>query len=468
MIALTHQRIDTFGPVPANALLWMLRQQTTTRLARPARNATEVAAIHGGPPAEPRPPKTFEFEMTTVSLYLLVGLATLAASWLPLFLRERPISLPIVAVSAGWLLGRVGAFPTFAGELAPLLEQLSALVLLAAIHGAGLRIDRPFRISSWSTTWRLLLIVMPLSIAALTVAGLALPGISLGTAVILAAALAPTDPVLASEVQVGPPGTGDEGEARFGLTTEAGLNDGMAFPFVMLGVTLLGGGAKSGDLAHWAAVELLASTAGGAALGITVGLGLIGLNALLPKRYQIAATQSGLVGMALALTTYGICKELGVNGFVAVFCQAVAIRNFPAGDDHVRRVSHATAQIERAFMVLALIAFGLALSRGLLSGFSPWHLVFAGLALLVVRPACTALSLVGSGIPAGDRIGMSYFGIRGLGSLYYASYLAANHPAAWLPALAAPLAVTVLASIFLYGVTGRIVARRLVGRSAKP
>lgn len=107
-------------------------------------------------------------------------------------------------------------------------------VVIIALMGAGLKIDRIFQVPRWQVTWRLLIITMPLCIGAIVVLG-AWAGLPWLTALLLGAALAPTDPVLAADVQVGPPRTGEEDEVRFGLTPEAGLNDGLAFPFVHLG-----------------------------------------------------------------------------------------------------------------------------------------------------------------------------------------------------------------------------------------
>jgi sodium/hydrogen antiporter len=114
-----------------------------------------------------------------------------------------------------------------------IVERFTELVILISLMGAALKIDRKIGWRSWLTTWRLLAIAMPLTILLLVCIGQILSGYGIATALRLAAALAPTDPVLASDVQVGPPRSGEEDDARFALTSEAGLNDGLAFPFVM-------------------------------------------------------------------------------------------------------------------------------------------------------------------------------------------------------------------------------------------
>ena len=112
--------------------------------------------------------------------------------------------------------------------------------------GAGLKIDRRVGWRSWGLTWRLLAIAMPLTILLLSLLSHWLLGLGAAAAILLAASLAPTDPVLASDVQVGPPKSGEEDETRFALTSEAGLNDGLAFPFVMCALALAETG-RSGE-----------------------------------------------------------------------------------------------------------------------------------------------------------------------------------------------------------------------------
>ena len=115
---------------------------------------------------------------------------------------------------------------------AELLERVSELAIVIALFATGLKLDRPLTWQSWSGVTRLLVIAMPLTIGAVAVFGIGVMGLSVGAALVLGAILAPTDPVLAGDVGVGPPGDEDEREPNFSLTGEAGLNDGLAFPFL--------------------------------------------------------------------------------------------------------------------------------------------------------------------------------------------------------------------------------------------
>lgn len=174
-------------------------------------------------------------------LLVAFGALVLLTAWLPMVLKEAPLSLPIVCILIGatafWFVPGLSA-PRLPAEL-PLVEKLTELVVIISLMGAALKIDRKVGWRTWITTWRLLAIAMPLTIAALWASGYVLLGLSGASSLLLAAALAPTDPVLASDVQVGPPKSGEEDDTRFALTSEAGLNDGLAFPFVMAAIAML-------------------------------------------------------------------------------------------------------------------------------------------------------------------------------------------------------------------------------------
>ena len=186
----------------------------------------------------------------------VLGVAIVAAAVLPAALARVPLSMPIVYVGAGMVLfslpiGLEGPVPT-EGSDAKWAERLTELIVIVSLMGAGLKLRRPVGWRSWQTTWRLLGLAMPLTIAAIAVLGGVFLSFPAATAILLGAVLAPTDPVLASDVQLAGPGDTEEAdeedadnEVRFSLTSEAGLNDGLAFPFTNLAIAMAGGGAGS-------------------------------------------------------------------------------------------------------------------------------------------------------------------------------------------------------------------------------
>lgn len=207
---------------------------------------------------------------TYVVLIAVFGAIILVTAWLPLVLKPLPLSLPIACIALGILLALsplsyiAAANPL---ENRALTERLTELAVIISLMGAGLKLDRPVSWRGWMVTWRLLAISMPLTIAGIALLGWGLLGLGLASAILLGAALAPTDPVLASDVQVGPPNSEEEDEVRFALTSEAGLNDGLSFPFVYLAIAIALS-QVSGEpwLGEWLAVAVVWKLAAGLAL----------------------------------------------------------------------------------------------------------------------------------------------------------------------------------------------------------
>lgn len=384
------------------------------------------------------------------------GAAILLVAWLPLWLDRVPLTLPMLAVGAGYL-----AFMFTGDAAAPLAHPRAAtlfpeVVLIVAVMSAGLSIDRRLSWRGWTSAWRLLGLVMPLSIAALAVLGCTLLGLTPGIGVLLAAILAPTDPVLATSVQVGPPGVGEEGETRFALTSEAGLNDGLALPFLALGTAMIAHGSQPGAWVwHWLGVDLAWSIAVAVAIGFACGWLLVRGNRLLPERLQLSRSNEGLASVGVAFLVYAAATAARGYGFVAVFTAAVTIRNFGHALDYAQRITESARKLERLLAFLVLGLFGGALASGVLAGID-WHEAgFALLALLVVRPITVLLGFIGSTHPMPVRLAAGYFGIRGLGSLYYIGYVAGTGSVHDADKLWPVTALTVLFSIVLYGITAK-------------
>lgn len=394
-------------------------------------------------------------------ILIFVGILVLLAAWIPLFVAGTFVSLPMIAVAIGYLVGAMGWLEgpwTTYGQTA---QVIAGFALLVAVLGAGLRIDRRFSTRRWGSAWRLLLIVMPLSVALIAALGVWLLGLPLGVAVILAAILAPTDPVLAAAVQTGHPGAGEDGEAKFALTAEAGLNDGLALPFLWLGIALLAAPSTQ-SLTRWAIVDGVWNVAGGAAVGVCVGVGLVAINRLFPERWWLRNSHSGIVAVALALIAYGCAEAAGANGLVAVFCEAVAARNMRSSLEYSRELSETAEQLERAGMTLLMVLFGASLGNGLLSHIGWTEILFAGL-IFALRPLGVLLAFLGSKHPPKVRIALSYFGIRGIASLYYVGYLYHDVHLDLDQDVLAVTGLVVLISVVLFGTTTETVARSLLG-----
>ena len=292
-------------------------------------------------------------------------------------------------------------------------------------------------------------------------------GLSAGAAIVLGAALAPTDPVLAGELGVGPPGEREEAEPAFALTSEAGLNDGLAFPFVLLGL-VVAGGAGPGGIAEWLAADVVYATLAGVAIGAAGGWALSALAARLRERSLVARELDGWAALGAVLAIYGLTQVAGAYGFLAAFAGGIAFRRRERDHEYNTSVHAGAATVEKMLELAMILLLGSLLTLDGLEapGLAGWLL--APLLLLVVRPAASAVGLVGSPMAPRERAWVAWFGVRGVGSLYYAA--AAVGAGVLAPAEEATVAWTVVAvvvvSIVVHGVTGAPLTRRLLGEQA--
>jgi sodium/hydrogen antiporter len=399
------------------------------------------------------------------------GAIVLLTAWLPMVLKELPLSLPIFCVGLGVA---IFAIPSISGymphpmEQLGLIEHLSEIVVIISLMGAGLSFDEAFSWSRWRLTWRLLGIAMPLTILGLAILGHTVLGLGAATALLLAAALAPTDPVLASDVAIGPPGEGEEDEVRFALTSEAGLNDGLAFPFVLLAMALVTQGNDLSSLAAWFTIAVVWKIAAGIGIGYLVGKGLGWLTFNIPNRAKLSRTGSGFVVLGITCLAYGIGEIAHGYGFIAVFVAALALRASKRGHDYHRRLHNFAEETERLLMMVMLVLLGATAASGdLFRALDGRAVIFMGLAIFVVRPLSGWIGLIGTGRPVEERMAISFFGIRGIGSIYYLAY-ALNRARFEQPDLLwSTVGLIILVSIVLHGITVTPVMRRLDDRQKR-
>lgn len=393
-----------------------------------------------------------------------IGLLIALVAWLPLALKKLPLSLPIVCIVIGATLGHYAPTPTVPLPSAHpvFVEHFTELVVIIALMGAGLKIDRVFGWKRWAVTWRLLGPTMLLTIAGVIVIGVYLLNLPLPLAILLGGVVAPTDPVLAADVQVGPPKSGEEDEVRFGLTSEAGLNDGLAFPFVHLAIALAATAATGEPWAtKWVLHNVIWETVAGAGIGWLVGLTFGWITFHIPADSKLAQTGDGVIAIAATLITYGLCEMAQSYGFLGVFVAALAIRHAHRSHEFQRDMHDFTEQIERIAMMAGLLLFGGALVSGLLKPLGWTELLAAGLILIVVRPAAGAIALLGFKVHRGEKLTLAFFGIRGIGSFYYLAYGLNHMDVGDQARLWSLVSLLVLASILMHGLTVTPVMRSL-------
>jgi sodium/hydrogen antiporter len=424
--------------------------------------------------------------VTAAGIYLVVGLALLLATLLPGLVRHVAISPPMLLVGVGLLLGLLPMPEGF--SLAPEDNRTTVLhfaevTILIALMGVGLALERGLVLWSrrswgtWSSVWRLLGVAMPLTIAGIALTGVGLLGLAPAVAVLLGAVLSPTDPVLASDVQVGAPVTEDPDavgeepdEIRFALTAEAGLNDSLAFPFVHLALLLLAGGFGAAELGEWVGWYVLGKVAVGALAGLVVGwvLGRLAFRSRF-ERLRLADQGEPLLALAALLTSYGAAELLHGYGFLAVFVCATTLRAVERQHHYHREMHGVVDRLERLLTLAVLLLLGMAMTHGLLDQLD-WRGVTLGLALVfVIRPLAGWLALAVAARPGSERGGLdpgerwvvSFFGVRGVGSVFYLAYAADHHDITVEPWLWSTVAFTIVLSVVVHGILATPVMSRL-------
>ncbi len=287
---------------------------------------------------------------------------------------------------------------------------------------------------------------------------------------LLGAVIAPTDPVLATEVQVGAPGEGyvnsteqAEDEVRFSLTAEAGLNDGLAFPFTYMAIAMAVAGPAPGNwIGTWLLVNVFYKLGVGFVVGLLLGWLLARTILAFPAKTELAKAITGLTALAVVLVVYGATEYAEGYGFIAVFVAACALRNYERDHEYHQSLHIFTEQAERLLTVGIVLALGGAIAGGILAPLT-WQVALVGILLvLVVRPLAGMIGLVYlPGIPWRERAAISFFGIRGIGSLYYLSYALNEAEFPGKETLWALAAFVVMLSIIVHGLTGHPVMKML-------
>lgn len=412
--------------------------------------------------------------------FLIVGGMFLAVAITGSFLKRLPLSTAMIYLFAGWLLGPAGMGLIERGPLrdSGLLEVITEIAVIISLFTAGLKLRLPFFDRGWLPAIRLASVSMILTIAGVVLIGVEVLGLSLGASVLLGAVLAPTDPVLASDVQLEHPYKTDA--LRFSLTGEAGLNDGAAFPFVMLGLGLLGLHELGEYGWRWVVIDVAWAVIGGVAIGGALGFAVARGVLYLRREHQEAVGLDDFITIGLIATAYGLALLCSAYGFLAVFAAGLALRHVERSEPADRRsaklrldqepklkdvatdrehapaymahaVLHFNEQLERIAEIAVVVLIGAAISIEYFSMDTFWLVVPL---MLVVRPLAVHLGLLGSRVSWRDRTWMGWFGIRGIGSLYYLTYaIGEGLPYETSERLTELVLITVASSIVIHGVT---------------
>ena len=386
--------------------------------------------------------------MNNAQWFMLVGGLLLAMGLTYSVLKRSPVTSAIIYLAVGILVGPtvLNLFHFNPLKESALLEVLTEVAVLISLFSAGVKMPVPFNLSRWRAPILLATVSMTLTVAMVAAFAYYVLGLPLGAGVLLGAILAPTDPVLATDVQIRHPG--DRDLLRFTLTCEAGMNDGSAFPFVMLGLGLLGLHELGEFGLNWIVVDVLWATVGGIAIGVAAGTALAYVGWKLRREPLKHALLDDFLGLGLIGVVYGLSVLFHTWGFLAVFFAAVGLRQTEmklakrALDTMALAVPRERTEVEESANpeTLPLVSEGSLVFKEHLERLSEmilillvggslfldsWSWEAVGLALflfMLARPVSVFVSLIGSRTPWRIQGLSAWFGVRGIGSLYYLMY----------------------------------------------
>ena len=386
--------------------------------------------------------------MSNAQWFMLIGTLLLFTGLTASTLKRAPVTSAIIYLGVGLLVGPtvLNLFHFNPLKESALLETLTEVAVLISLFSAGVKMPAPFAFARWRVPVVLATLSMAITVALVAAFAFFVLDLPLGAGVLLGAIVAPTDPVLATDVQIRHPG--DRDTLRFNLTCEAGMNDGSAFPFVVLGLGLLGLHDIGQFGLRWLMLDVVWATAGGIAIGVVSGTALARLGGRLRAAPYRHVLMDDFLGLGLIGLVYGVAVLANTWGFLAVFFAAVALRQTELKLVHEGRVvqpppdgapptrGDAQSELLQNTMVSAgSLVFKEHLERlselllVLLVGGSlfldswSWPAVALALFLFVVaRPLSVLVALLGSGTPTRLRGMTAWFGVRGIGSLYYLMY----------------------------------------------
>jgi NhaP-type Na+/H+ or K+/H+ antiporter len=426
---------------------------------------------------------------------ILIGLLLIGMALSSTFIKRLPLSEAMIYLLVGVALSSspIALLNIDIQAHAAVLEHIAEIALLISLFSAGLKLQLPLRNRHWRLSLRLATITMIITVALLAAMGLAFD-LSLGVAIALGATLAPTDPVLASDVQVA--NSADRDRLRFSLTAESGLNDGIALPLILLGLGLIN--AEAGfTVWQWLGVQVLWSTIAGLMIGAFFGSIIGWLVIYLRTRQKEAIGLDEFLVVGVLALTWGACVLCAASPFLAVLAaglamprsthvsptptplpehrleQAAELATDPqhAAPLMIRAVLGFNEQIERIAEVTVVVLVGALLPIIDINAFS----IAVALALIfVIRPIAVNVTLIGVPIDRAQRRMLSWFGIRGIGSIYYLFYVIRHGlPSAQQNSFTAAVLLAVAMSIVLHGISvtplmARYKARKPLERKKNP
>jgi NhaP-type Na+/H+ or K+/H+ antiporter len=385
---------------------------------------------------------------------LVIGLLLITMALAGASMKRLPVSASMLYLAVGYGLGVAGwgLMEPDSRDVSVILERVTEIALLISLFSVGMKLGLPFSSPHWHLPLRLAFVSMALTVGLITAVGVFLLDLPLGVAVLLGGILAPTDPILASDVQVEE--AHDRDRLRFSLSGEGGLNDGAAFPFVMLGLGLLGARELGVGGWRWLTVDVFWALAAGVAIGSLLGAMIGRLVVYLRTRHQQAVGLDEFLALGLVALAFSVAQLAHASAFLSVFAAGLALQRVkersqtqdaphegPAGlqgkEAHLAVATHPNLagaymmqavrgfndQIERIAELIIILAVGAMLPFVTVDR---WTVGFLLLLFFVLRPLSVWLGLLGASVSGDQRLLIAWFGIRGIGSIYYLMFALNN------------------------------------------
>lgn len=382
---------------------------------------------------------------------LVIGILLLTVTLGSGLIARLPLSYALIYLIVGIILSPYGFNLIQIRPETEFLERSTELVVLISLFSCGLKMSRPLRLRAWNSTIRLIGFLMPISIGAIALLAYTVLQMDWATAILLGAILAPTDPVLASEVQLYDPH--DRDELRFGLTSEGGLNDALAFPFIYFGLHLLKDNNWRNWIGQWIAVDLVWAIGLGIIVGYVVAKVVRGIDRYLRRFHAVDELMEDFIALSTILIAYALTEIVNGYGFLAVFVAGVTMRRRRNQNQSISQLQF-IERLEKLSEVGIILLLGSLLRVKPMLTYTGDAVLIAGCLFFVVRPLGAWISTIGlPGHPV-TRWLYGWFGIRGVGSLYYLSYAlgtglrgTAGEQIAWITFW------TIAISVILHGIT---------------
>jgi sodium/hydrogen antiporter len=385
-------------------------------------------------------------ELLVIGVLLLM--VTLGSGWI----KRLPLSYALIYLIVGIILSPYGFDLIQVRPETEFLERLTELVVLISLFSCGLKMNRPLNTWAWHSTIRLIGLLMPISIFAVAAIAHWLLNLEWGPAVLLGAILAPTDPVLASEVQLSHPE--DRDELRFGLTSEGGLNDALAFPFVYFGLHWIKDDNWQNWFIQWAAVDLLWAIAAGLGMGILVPKIIVWLDKRIQRLRPVDSLMEDFIALGIVLLTYSLTELVNGYGFLAVFIAGMVTQRSYHNPEKKLSQLEFSETIEKFLEIGTILLLGSLLRIDPIQKYLIPGLIIAGASIFIIRPLGVWITSIGDNYYPLRRWLFGWFGIRGVGSIYYLTYSLGSglkneigEQIAWITF------ITIISSIILHGIS---------------